>query len=312
MIDVNNIEKSFGEVRAVAGVSFTVARGSVFALLGPNGAGKSTTINMLTTLLTPDAGHIHIAGLDVVKQADDVRRIIGATFQDIVLDRDLTGTEVLDFTGRLYGIDTAERRQRIQRLLDMVELTDAAHRLTGTYSGGMRRRLELARCLMTEPQVLFLDEPTQGLDPLHRVMIWQYIKRLQAEQQMTVVLTTHAMDEAEELANTVGIIDHGRLVAHGTPATLMRATGSERIVVTTANTDQPSRVDWREYTWVQSCDVIGTEIHIGVDRGAQRMAEILHLLEQAGVRVDEVRMVRPSLADVFLQVTGRLYRDEVR
>lgn len=312
MIDVNNIEKSFGEVRAVAGVSFTVARGSVFALLGPNGAGKSTTINMLTTLLIPDAGHIHIAGLDVVKQADDVRRIIGATFQDIVLDRDLTGTEVLDFTGRLYGIDTTERRQRIQRLLDMVELTDAAHRLTGTYSGGMRRRLELARCLMTEPQVLFLDEPTQGLDPLHRVMIWQYIKRLQAEQQMTVVLTTHAMDEAEELANTVGIIDHGRLVAHGTPATLMRATGSERIVITTANTEQPSRVDWREYTWVQSCDVIGNEIHIGVDRGAQRMAEILHLLEQAGVRVDEVRMVRPSLADVFLQVTGRLYRDEVR
>jgi len=312
MIDVNNIEKSFGEVRAVAGVSFTVARGSVFALLGPNGAGKSTTINMLTTLLIPDAGHIHIAGLDVVKQADDVRRIIGATFQDIVLDRDLTGTEVLDFTGRLYGIDTTERRQRIQRLLDMVELTDAAHRLTGTYSGGMRRRLELARCLMTEPQVLFLDEPTQGLDPLHRVMIWQYIKRLQAEQQMTVVLTTHAMDEAEELANTVGIIDHGRLVAHGTPTTLMRATGSERIVITTANTEQPSRVDWREYTWVQSCDVIGNEIHIGVDRGAQRMAEILHLLEQAGVRVDEVRMVRPSLADVFLQVTGRLYRDEVR
>lgn len=312
MIDVNNIEKSFGEVRAVAGVSFTVARGSVFALLGPNGAGKSTTINMLTTLLTPDVGHIHIAGLDVVKQADDVRRIIGATFQDIVLDRDLTGTEVLDFTGRLYGIDTTERRQRIQRLLDMVELTDAAHRLTGTYSGGMRRRLELARCLMTEPQVLFLDEPTQGLDPLHRVMIWQYIKRLQAEQQMTVVLTTHAMDEAEELANTVGIIDHGRLVAHGTPTTLMRATGSERIVITTANTEQPSRVDWREYTWVQSCDVIGNEIHIGVDHGAQRMAEILHLLEQAGVRVDEVRMVRPSLADVFLQVTGRLYRDEVR
>lgn len=311
MIDVNHIEKSFGEVRAVAGVSFQVARGSIFALLGPNGAGKSTTIHMLTTLLKPDAGHIHIAGLDVVTQADDVRRIIGATFQDIVLDRDLTGIEVLDFAGRLYGIRAAERQARIRQLLDMVELNEAAQRLTRTYSGGMRRRLELARCLMTEPQVLFLDEPTQGLDPLHRVMIWQYIKRLQVEQQMTVVLTTHAMDEAEELADTVGIIDHGQLVAHGTPTTLMRATGSERIVVTTANaTTVP--VAWQSFAWVQSCDVIGNEIHIGVDRGAQRMAEILHLLEQHGVGVQEVRMVRPSLADVFLQVTGRLYRDEVR
>lgn len=312
MIDVYQIEKSFGEVRAVAGVSFQVPRGSVFALLGPNGAGKSTTINMLTTLLKPDAGFIQIAGLDVVKQDDAVRRIIGATFQDIVLDRDLTGAEVLDFTGRLYGIGAAERKKRSTQLIELVELGDAAQRLTGTYSGGMRRRLELARCLMTEPEVLFLDEPTQGLDPLHRVMIWQYIRWLQAERQMTVVLTTHAMDEAEELANTVGIIDHGQLVAHGTPATLMRATGSERIVVTLADAASHATMAWQSYDWVQSYDAIGSEIHIGVDRGSQRMPEILHLLEQHGAQILEIRMVRPSLADVFLQVTGRLYRDEVR
>jgi ABC-2 type transport system ATP-binding protein len=293
-------------------VSFQVERGSIFALLGPNGAGKSTTINMLTTLLIPDAGHIHIAGLNVVTEADAVRRIIGATFQDIVLDRDLTGAEVLDFTGRLYGISAPVRTKRIKELLDMVELNEAAHRLTGTYSGGMRRRLELARCLMTEPQVLFLDEPTQGLDPLHRVMIWQYIQHLQAEQQMTVVLTTHAMEEAEELADMVGIIDHGQLVAHGTPTLLMQATGSERIVITTANEGTQLHESWHSIAWVQRCDVVGADIHIGVDRGAQRIAEVLQRLEADGIQVREVRMVRPSLADVFLQVTGRLYRDEVR
>jgi ABC-2 type transport system ATP-binding protein len=175
MIDAGGLYKQFGDVVAVQDLDIHVHAGSVYALLGPNGAGKSTTINMLTTLLQPDRGQITIAGLSTTQHAAAIRRMIGVTFQDLVLDRDLTGRESLDFHGRLYGLDSQTRRTRIHELLELVELTGAADRLTGTYSGGMRRRLELARCLMMHPQILFLDEPTQGLDPQHRAMIWEYL-----------------------------------------------------------------------------------------------------------------------------------------
>lgn len=308
MIEAHGLYKQFGDVIAVNNLDLSVARGSVYALLGPNGAGKSTTINMLTTLLQPDRGQIHVAGYDTQHDADAVRRCIGVTFQDLVLDRDLTGRESLDFYGRLYGLDTPTRRTRTSQLLDLVELSNAADRLTGTYSGGMRRRLELARCLMMQPQVLFLDEPTQGLDPQHRAMIWEYLQRLQHTHGMTIVITTHAMDEAERLADYVGIIDHGQMLMHGTVATLVNHIGTDMIRV---RLNMPVDVDWKKYQWVQQVRWTAPDLTVGVDHGARRLPELLDVIRACGCEIVEVSMQRPSLGDVFLHATGRALRDEV-
>lgn len=309
MIQAQSLAKRFGEVIAVRDISLTVAAGSVYALLGPNGAGKSTTINMLTTLLKPDYGTIHINGHNAVTEADKVRSVIGVTFQDLVLDRDLTGREAMDFAGRLYNLDRTKRTQRIHDLVEMVGLTDAIDRMTGTYSGGMRRRLELARCLMMEPKVLFLDEPTQGLDPQHRALIWDYIRMLKSQQGMTVLLTTHGMDEAEALADVVGIIDHGQMINEGTPSELIGRLGSDliRLSGTFSHAEQP---DWAKAGWVTSWQASATEIRIGVDNGARRIAQVIEHIQQTNDRIEEVSITRPSLGDVFLRATGRTLRDE--
>lgn len=311
MIDAQGLHKQFGTVQAVVDLELQVPQGSVYALLGPNGAGKSTTINMLTTLLRPDQGTIVIAGHDAVRNPDAVRRVIGVTFQDLVLDRDLSGREALDFYGRLYGLDTTTRTQRSQELLTLVELNDAADRMTGTYSGGMRRRLELARCLMMRPQILFLDEPTQGLDPQHRAMIWDYLRMLQQQHGMTMLITTHAMDEAEILAQKVGIIDHGRMVASGTPADLIGQFGSDmvRIAANYAVDYQPS---WQAEAWVRNWSIQHGELRVGVDHGSRRIAIMLDGLRADGLQITDINMTRPSLGDVFLQTTGRALRDEVK
>ena len=309
MIHAHALAKRFGEVVAVRNISLTVESGSVYALLGPNGAGKSTTINMLTTLLKPDHGTITINGHDAVREADKVRSVIGVTFQDLVLDRDLTGREALDFAGRLYNLDSTKRRTRINDLVAMVGLTDAIDRMTGTYSGGMRRRLELARCLMMEPKVLFLDEPTQGLDPQHRALIWDYIRMLKAQQGMTVLLTTHGMDEAEALADVVGIIDHGEMIHEGTPSVLIGQLGSDliRLSGTFGQLEQPT---WTSDGWVTSWQASAHEIRIGVDNGARRITQVIEYVNQHDNQIDEVSITRPSLGDVFLRATGRALRDE--
>jgi ABC-2 type transport system ATP-binding protein len=309
MIQAHALAKRFGDVVAVRNISLTVDAGSVYALLGPNGAGKSTTINMLTTLLKPDHGTITINGYDAVREADKVRSVIGVTFQDLVLDRDLTGREALDFAGRLYNLDSTKRRTRINDLVEMVGLTDAIDRMTGTYSGGMRRRLELARCLMMEPKVLFLDEPTQGLDPQHRALIWDYIRMLKAQQGMTVLLTTHGMDEAEALADVVGIIDHGEMIHEGTPSVLIGQLGSDliRLSGTFGQLEQPT---WASDGWVTSWQASATEIRIGVDNGARRITQVIEHFHQTTNHIDEVSITRPSLGDVFLRATGRALRDE--
>ncbi|MFZ9858632.1 MAG: ABC transporter ATP-binding protein [Roseiflexaceae bacterium] len=309
IINAQALAKRFGDVIAVRNISLTVATGSVYALLGPNGAGKSTTINMLTTLLKPDHGTIIIDGHDAVNEADKVRNVIGVTFQDLVLDRDLTGREALDFAGRLYNLDRTKRTQRIHELVEMVGLTDAIDRMTGTYSGGMRRRLELARCLMMEPKVLFLDEPTQGLDPQHRVLIWDYIRMLKTQQGMTVLLTTHGMDEAEALADVVGIIDHGQMIHEGTPNDLIGQLGSDLIRLSGSfkQLDQPV---WALEGWVTSWQASTSEIRIGVDNGARRIAQVIEHIQHTEDRIEEVSITRPSLGDVFLRATGRALRDE--
>jgi len=226
IIEVEELRKAFGEVTAVDGISFHVDRGEIFAFLGPNGAGKSTTIKMLTTLLLPNAGRLRVNGFDPVSEQHDVRRSFGVVFQDPSLDEELTARENLDFHAVLYGVDRAARRTRIDELLRFVELYDRKDDQVKKFSGGMKRRLEVARGLIHHPAVLFLDEPTLGLDPQTRNHIWAYLKRLNAEEGMTIFFTTHYMEEADRAAGRIAIIDHGRIVAEGSPAELKEKTNS--------------------------------------------------------------------------------------
>ena len=301
-----------------------VESGSIYALLGPNGAGKTTTINVLTTLIPPTSGQVRIAGFDIVKDAAQVRRIIGATFQETVVDKNLSGRDTLDTHGRLYHLPKPLLKSRIEELTRLVELEDAIDRPTKTYSGGMKRRLELARGLMTSPQVLFLDEPTQGLDPQNRDRIWTYIRQLRAEKGLTILLTTHYMEEAEQLADRVGIIDAGRIVRSGTPAELIGALGEDVVTILgDGNTGkfldvlkQQSFVDWAsQYASGENENEPGQDspaatIQVGMREQAGRfLRPIVELAEQAGFKIADFSIKRPSLNDVFLKYTGRRLRD---
>jgi ABC-2 type transport system ATP-binding protein len=302
-------------VHALRGVSFAVQPGEIYALLGPNGAGKTTLLSILTTLLPATRGTAQVAGYDVVAQAAEVRRRIGVTFQDIVVDGELTGQQTLDFHGQLYGQDAPTRRRRIDELAALVELTGVLNRKAHTYSGGMKRRLELARGLMTAPEILFLDEPTQGLDPQNRAGIWRYIRRLRAERGMTLLLTTHYMDEAEQLADRVGIIDRGLLVAEGTPGELVQRMGSDVITLEGPGSVDGLQARLEAEAYVSQVTLHTTEgvhrLQIGVDNGEQRLASVVGLAAAGGIHVQRVSTNRPSLGDVFLAVTGYALRDEL-
>ncbi len=221
IIQVKNLVKTFGTIEAVRDISFEIEEGTIFALLGPNGAGKSTTIKMITTLLKPTSGDVIINGFDIKKQSDDVRRSIGIVFQDSSLDEELTAHENMDFHGILYKVPKKIRRERTEQLLKMMELWDRKDSLVKIFSGGMKRRLEIARGFLHHPKVIFLDEPTIGLDPQTRNYIWDYVKKLNTEENITVVFTTHYMDEAEKMSDIVAIIDHGKIIKYETPQTLM-------------------------------------------------------------------------------------------
>jgi ABC-2 type transport system ATP-binding protein len=296
-------------VTALDGLDLDVAPGNIYALLGPNGAGKTTALSIFTTLALPSSGSASVAGYDVARQADQVRRRIGVTFQDLVLDPDLSGRQVLDIHGRLYRQPRNLRRQRIGELVELVQLGDAIDRLVKTYSGGMQRRLELARGLMTDPQVLFLDEPTQGLDPQNRAAIWDYIRALKRERGLTLLLTTHYMEEAEALADVVGIIDHGRKVAEGTPAALVAELGADLIRITGHGdtTDLLERLS--RLSFVDRVSPSERAIEIGVDNGSRRIAEVVAHASGNGFVIEDVAIARPSLGDVFLKYTGRALRD---
>src|SRR5579885_1665170 len=229
MIRVENLVKRFGEVTAVDDVSFEVHRGEVFAFLGPNGAGKTTTVKMLTTLLRPTSGKIEFDGLDPTVKRDEVRRRFGVVFQDPSLDQDLTAWENMEIHGVLYGVPKRERRERAETLLKLFELWERRDALVKTFSGGMRRRLEIARGLLHTPKVLFLDEPTLGLDPQSRNQMWTHVKKMNETEKTTVFLTTHYMDEADRVAHRIAIIDHGRIIAQGTAADLKESTGTESL-----------------------------------------------------------------------------------
>jgi ABC-2 type transport system ATP-binding protein len=310
-IAVQGLVKRYGEVEAVRGIDLTVAANAIYALLGPNGAGKTTTLNILTTLARPTAGSATVAGYDVVRQPDAVRRCIGVTFQDIVLDRDLNGWQVLDIHGKLYRMSKRERKQRIYELVQLVQLEEAIHRSVQTYSGGMKRRLELARGLLTQPSILFLDEPTQGLDPQNRVGIWEYIRTLKRERGLTVLLTTHYMEEAETLADTVGIIDHGTMVAEGTLGQLVATLGSELIRVHGSGNHQHFMSQIHALGFVQrvECNEANGHIHIYVDNGTRRLADVVNAASSNGFAVEDISVARPGLGDVFLHYTGHALRD---
>ena len=229
IIEVKNLVKSFKEVRAVCDISFDVNQGEIFALLGPNGAGKSTTIKIMTTLLHPTNGTVIINGFDIKKDPDDVRRSFGIVFQDPSLDDELTAYENMEFHGSLYKVQKKLRRERTEQLLKMVDLWDRKNSYVKTFSGGMKRRLEIARGLLHHPKILFLDEPTLGLDPQTRSLIWNYIKGLNQSEGTTIFLTTHYMEEAERVAHRIAIIDHGKIIVHGTPDELKAQTGTSSL-----------------------------------------------------------------------------------
>ncbi len=298
------------EVQAVKGIDLRIRPHSIYALLGPNGAGKTTALSMLTTLIRPSGGSATVAGYDVAREPDQIRRRIGVTFQEIVLDDDLTGRQILDYHGRLYGMGKRERRAKIDELLKLAELEEAADRVSKGYSGGMKRRLELIRGLMSTPEILFLDEPTQGLDPQNRANIWTYIRDLRDKQGLTLLLTTHYMEEAEALADTVGIIDHGRLIIEGTPQALVHELGADVIRVAGSGDSRQFLTKLRELSYVQGVNTSEALIQIGVENGNKRLAEVVTIASGNGFQVEDISVAKPTLGDVFLKYTGRQLRDK--
>lgn len=311
VVETKGLIKEYpGKVLAVAGIDLSIRANTIYALLGPNGAGKTTTINMLTTLIEPTAGTAKVLGLDVVRQATEVRRNIGVTFQEMVLDDDLTGRQVLDYHGRLYKIGAKDRQEKIKELLALAELEEAADRVVKTYSGGMKRRLELVRGLMTEPRILFLDEPTTGLDPQNRSNIWKYIRSLKEKSGLSILLTTHYMEEAEELADSVGIIDHGRIVVEGTPRELIDKMGSDTIRIAGKGNNDKYIKELKSQAYVQSVADTDGLIQIGTDSGNRRLANVVSMANRNDFTIEDISIAKPSLGDVFLKYTGRKLRDK--
>jgi ABC-2 type transport system ATP-binding protein len=302
-IAVRDLAKSFGEVRAVRGVSFEVAAGEVFGFLGPNGAGKTTTINMLCTLAKPSSGEATVAGHDVVRQRDDVRRNIGLVFQDPTLDGYLTAEQNLKLHAELYGVQSDLVRPRMQQVMEMVGLWDRKDSVVATFSGGMRRRLEIARGLMHSPRVLFLDEPTIGLDPQTRRSIWSYIRELKEREEITIFMTTHYMDEAE-WCDRIAIMDHGEIVALDAPETLKAQVGQDRITIHTDD-DQAAIAAIAQRFGIEATVAEGA-VTFGVPSGEEFVPR---LFAESGIPIRSVSISRPTLDDVFMSYTGTTIRD---
>ncbi|MEJ2683766.1 MAG: ATP-binding cassette domain-containing protein [Candidatus Sulfobium sp.] len=310
-ISVTGITKRFGEITAVDNVSFDVDEGEFFGFLGPNGAGKTTLIRMLTTLLKPTDGQAFVSSFDVVKDPAEVRRNIGVVPQAMTSDLDLTGYENMDLYGRFYGIRGRERKERISDLLDKVGLTSRSGDLVATYSGGMRRRLEIARVLVHRPKLLFLDEPTIGLDPQSRRVVWDFLEKLIEGDSMTIFLTTHYMEEAEALCGRVAIIDAGTIIALGSPAELKaQIPGSDIISLTleTLTDEVVRRVE--ELPFVHKVKTEDNSVRVYTDNGARNLPSLIDEVRKAGGSVQSATIHEQSLEDVFIHYTGKSIREE--
>jgi len=301
---VRELKKSYNDIAAVKGVSFTIDRGEIFGFLGPNGAGKTTTISMLCTLLIPTGGRATVNGFDVVKNKLAVRKSIGLVFQDPSLDERLTALENLIFHAMIYGIGKADRDRRIPDVLELVELSGRQNDLVKTFSGGMKRRLEIARGLLHRPKVLFLDEPTLGLDPQTRYHIWEYVQQLIEDEGLTIFLTTHYMDEAEN-CDRIAVIDDGELIAMNTPEELKESIGGE-VVLIVAEDNRKASLEIKDKFNIAVQEVNG-ELSLKVANGSHFMPELIKALETT---VISISLRKPTLEDVFLDLTGRRIRDE--
>jgi len=302
-VEAKNLKKTFktkqGNVEAVRDVSFKVNKGEIFGILGPNGAGKSTTILMLTTLLRITSGTAKINDLDVVKNDSEVRNKIGIALQDTGIDNLLTARELFYTTARLWGLSKSKSKGRTEEMLNLVGLTEAADRRVKTYSGGMKRRLDLGLSLVHKPEVLFLDEPTTGLDPGSRRVLWDEIKKLR-DEGVTIILTTQYLEEADELANRISIIDEGLVVAEGTPDELKSSIGGDVITLTFRTDDDAIKAQ----TIIENSDIEDNHIRVTVENGAEKIPNLLNQLVSKDINVQSVSANKPSLDDVFLKVTG--------
>ncbi len=312
-IEATSLVKTYPKgVKALDGVSFGVAAGSVFGLVGPNGAGKSTTVKILTTLSRPDSGAAEVAGIDVLRRPDDVRRAIGCVAQKSGVDVQATGRENLLLQGRLYGMGGRALEQRVDTMLERFGLVDAARRVTRTYSGGMQRKLDVAMGLVHSPRVLFLDEPTTGLDPEARADMWTEIERLAGEEGLTILLTTHYLEEADRLARRMAIVDRGRVVAQGSPEELKSELHGDAVHIELDAIETNGRVTAALADLDYVRDVVvdhGRLLHARTDNGARAVPVMLQALEAHGVPVVSVTVARPSLDDVYLKYTGRRFED---
>ena len=303
-ISARGLTRSFGEGDAVAGLDLEIRQGEIYGFLGPNGAGKSTTVRMLCTLLAPTSGTARVAGLDIVADAQQVRLRIGAALQDISLDPRQTGRELLRLQGRFYGLDRSVIDERMRELTSLVDIGDALDRRIETYSGGMRRRLDLAAALVHEPEVLFLDEPTTGLDPASRTRVWEEVRTLNERLGMTILLTTQYLEEADALADRIGIINDGHLVAEGAAAELKRQVGRDIVLAEISGDVNVARNVVGNIGGIDTIDVDGQVLRIGTADGAKAIGPVAIALDAAGIDFDGLSLRSTSLDDVFLELTG--------
>jgi ABC-2 type transport system ATP-binding protein len=309
-IRAEGLARTFGEISAVDGIDLDIRTGEIYGFLGPNGAGKSTTVRMLCTLLAPTAGRATVAGFDVATNPGDVRLRIGLALQEAALDPKQTGAELLRLQGLLYGLPKRAMKQRVAELFELIDLTEAMDRRIDTYSGGMKRRLDLAAALVHNPDILFLDEPTTGLDPVSRARVWEEVRRLNSELGMTIFLTTQYLEEADSLAHRVGIIDRGKIVAEGTPTDLKRSVGAD-VIIARVDGDPASVADAvRGVAGVQEVEVHGQELIVTTNAGSATISPVAVALANCEVPVRDLTLRTPTLDDVFLEMTGsRIERD---
>jgi len=308
-IETRGLTKKFGNLVAVDRVNLKINDGELFGLLGPNGAGKTTLTHMLSTILQPTGGTARVAGFDIHDDPDNVRAAIGIVFQEFSLDNRLTGRENLDFHGRMYGMPKAQREERIKEVLKIVGLTNRADALVQTYSGGMKRRLEIARGLMHYPKILFLDEPTLGLDAQTRRVVWEQVKSLNEVEKITIILTTHYIEEADYLCHRVGIIDNGKIVALDKPEALKDKLKGDIVSIKVAEPKKLVAI-LRKSRIVKEAKIVRDGLHLQVDNGGKALPKLIDIIRSHGGQVLEASLSRPTLEDVFIKYTGKAIREE--